>query len=137
MVIPVIIAVVIVQVLLSQKANRYWVFLLPALSFVASILLCIVFALFGSVTWQCTMITTDGKEYVFETEAEAEAFRQTLDEDDIVSETVIQPAREGSDMQSYVIYILRLFFSTNVVTIILLLIYWRQRKHLEKGRQHI
>lgn len=130
MIIPVITTAILIQVLLSQRKNKYFGLLLPTAFFLASILICICFFLFGRSTWQCTILTEEGKEYVFETEAEAEAFRQTLDEDDIVSETVIQPAKEGSDMQSYVIYTLRLFFSINVGTIILLLIYGIQRRRL-------
>ncbi|MDO4173127.1 MAG: hypothetical protein Q4D42_00055 [Eubacteriales bacterium] len=129
MIIPACLAVILLQALLSQRENQYWGLILPIVVFAATVVLCVWFFLFGRVSWQCTIETADGQIYTFTEQAEADAFKQTLEEDEIVAETVVQPAKDANTM-TYAIYALRLFFCINIITVILLLIYWRERKRM-------
>ena len=128
-ILPIGVAVIIMQFFLSKKANKIFGLILPVASLVFSIIICLWFLMFGMVGTQYRISTTDGNVHTFLSVAEANEFKETIDPNTIISDERITDGSEKSTFSSIVLPAIRLFTGVNLITLILLLIYHHNRKY--------
>lgn len=131
-IVPIIIAVIGIQVVLSKQPRRYLGLILPSLSFLISVFLCVYFVVTIPVGQLYTITTVNGESYYFDTVEEMEEYKNTLDENDIVAEEITNDS--GENASAILISVLRLGGGINIITLILLLIY-RSKRYVRRDNQ--
>lgn len=131
-VLPIGIAVTAAQIKLSQHPNKRWGLLLPAVSLVASIAVCICFFLSSFKGDPYTITLTDGTSRSFATAEQAEAFQNTLEEGELAG---FEHVSVENTFHSRFLSVARLFFGVNFITLFLLFLYWYNRKYRKQNQE--
>ena len=131
-IVPIIIAVIGIQVVLSKQPRRYLGLILPSLSFLISIFFCIYFVVTIPVGQLYTITTVNGESHSFKSIEQMEEYKNTLDENDIVAEEITNDS--GENASAILISVLRLGGGINIITLILLLIY-RSKRYVRRDNQ--
>ncbi len=111
--------------------------ILPVISFLFSIGVCIWFALYGPIINVYTITMDDGRSYNFETIEEANKFISSNKDKKVVEFSNVNDEKLLSVPGEYFSSVSRLFFGTNIITLILLAIYFGFKKLRRKHVEHI
>lgn len=137
---PFIVIIIIVltclQFILSRQPKKILGLILPLLSFLISIIICICFSFSITNEKQYTITLNNGDYYSFTTVEEFENFKDTLSSDDIASENLVTNGGENVSPITYFLSILKLGAGVNLITVVMLLIYASQA-HIRKNRQNL
>ena len=132
----IIIAVVYLQFILSRQPKKFLGLMLPLLSFLMSIVVCICFSFSVNHEKEYTITLHNGDYYSFTTVEEFENFKDTLFPDDIASENLVTNGGKNASPATYFLSVLKLGAGVNLMTAVLLLIYVSQSR-IRKNRQNL
>lgn len=132
----IIIAVVYLQFILSRQPKKLLGLILPSLSFVMSIIVCICFSFSVNDEKEYTITLHNGDYYSFTTAEEFENFKDTLSPDDIASANLVTNGGKNASSATYFLSVLKLGVGVNLMTAVLLLIYVSQSR-IRKNRQNL
>lgn len=130
-----IITLICLQFILSRQPKKFLGLILPLLSFLMSIIICICFSFSIINEKEYTITLNNGDYYSFTTIEEFENFKDTLSPDDIASENLLTNGGENVSSSVYIFSIIKLGAGVNVITLIMLLIYASQSR-IRKDRQN-
>lgn len=132
----IIIAAVYLQFILSRQPKKLLGLILPSLSFVMSIIVCICFSFSVNDEKEYTITLHNGDYYSFTTAEEFENFKDTLSPDDIASANLVTNGGKNASSATYFLSVLKLGVGVNLMTAVLLLIYVSQSR-IRKNRQNL
>ena len=134
---PIGVAVIIMQIFLSKKVNKFLGLTLPAASLAFSIIICIWFLMFGMVGTQSRISTTDGNVHKFVSVSEANEFKETINPNTIVSDELITDGSEKPTFSTVALPAIRLFTGVNLITLILLPAFFSLKIMIIAGSRNI